>query len=60
MPDQRAEDAKLVERIDKFAKGLSEKERNFIESCKMRVDHGRALTDPMRKWAEDIDEEKVP
>jgi hypothetical protein len=59
MADQREEHRKLIERIDKFGKDLSPKEINFIASCLDRLKHGRALSDPMLKWAQDIDDQKV-
>lgn len=59
MADQREEDMKLIKRIDTFGKNLTPKEVNFIANALDRLTHGRALSDPMRKWALDLDDAKV-
>lgn len=53
------DDRKLLKRVDGFARGLTSKESDFVESCTRWLGSNRPLTDPMRKWLQDIDDKKV-
>lgn len=52
-------DSNLVKRIDDHAKGLTEWEANFVNSCLEWLDAHKCLTPKMRQVAERIDEEKI-
>lgn len=57
--EQLKSDRKLVERVDKFGKGLTDEEISLVETCKRFVDEGRILTAKQRPWLEDIDDKRV-
>ena len=54
------DDRTLLERIDKYGKGLSEWEVDFVESCMKRLeDDEEPLTEKQRSVALRIEEQRV-
>jgi hypothetical protein len=56
---QHADDDKLIERIDKFGKNLTDYEIDFIEDMKHRLAGQMVMTPNQRHTAERIDDERV-
>lgn len=58
--EQLAEDLKLLRRVDGFAKGLSPKQVDLVESFMRRLTvEKRSLSPAQRKIAEEFDERYV-
>lgn len=52
---QNEEDYEAVSRLlEACNESLSKAEYDFLENCRDRLEEGRALTEPMRKWLNDI------